>query len=47
MKVFIILAVLLAIGTSWVLRQWDADENWAFNVFIIILPRLTLSLIHI
>ena len=40
MKVFIILAALLAIITSWVLRQWDADENWAFNIFIINIPRL-------
>ena len=40
MKVFIILVALLAVITSWVIRQWDADENWAFNIFIIILPRL-------
>ena len=40
MKVFIILVALLAVITSWVLRQWDADENWAFNIFIIIIPRL-------
>ena len=40
MKVLIIISVLLAIGTSWVHRQWDADENWAFNIFIIIVPRL-------
>ena len=35
-----LVSLILAVCTAYVLQQWDTDEHWAFNIFIILLPRL-------
>mmetsp|Transcript_33052 Transcript_33052/g.97513 ORF Transcript_33052/g.97513 Transcript_33052/m.97513 type:complete len:422 (+) Transcript_33052:183-1448(+) len=40
LQILVLLAIMVAIGPAWLLRQWDADENWVMNLLIIVLPRL-------
>ena len=35
-----ILALILAACAAYLMQQWESDENWKFNLFIVILPRL-------
>ena len=35
-----LVALILAVCTAHLLQQWDPDESWAFNLFVVILPRL-------
>ena len=35
-----ILALILAACAAYLMQQWESDENWKFNLLIVILPRL-------